>query len=504
MPDEQRWLVWLWYRINSASDYYSYAIKKAASHEEVVNRLAYSIFDMSARQSDWIEQRQKAMIVLDFEPGAEFFGRVDGLPLMESRLALLTCETHSEKAYAIKTVSQWLRKGADISEVSSRLQDKYGLFSQYLMLSSNSYNTSLAGYFLWYRKHKVMNILPEHAEDTMETVSVHSFDSRYSILKQIEHKNALVLWVDGMGAEWLPLLEECLKGCSLGTILTAKVTQSMLPTETSYNEQWKDMGIDYRKINKLDILAHKGSPDDKDYFSCIAHQINEISNVAKMAQGFLKEYDYVAITADHGTSRLAALAFHGLPGISAPAGAKVKSYGRYCELDRTPRPNDIVPGTIPTTNSNMNFLVFSTYEHYAQQGNAAGINDAETASVGEVHGGATPEEVLVPVIIMKRKIAIQQLEVNLLTPTVYRDKGIVRVEVGCNRRVTKLAASASGINAVCSTNETGSEWQLIFEGLGLQQHILQLEADGKVVAKQLTFLVKAKGISEDKDLLGGL
>lgn len=504
MSDEQRWLVWLWYRINSTNDYYSYAIKQAIAHTEVAERLAYSIFDMSARQVDWIDQRHKAMKALGFEPSEEFFRRVDSLPLMESRLALLTCETHPEKAYAIKTVSQWLRKGADINEVSDRLQDKYRLFSQYLTLSSSAYNTQLTNYFSWYRKHKVMNSLPEHTEDTIETVSVYSFDSRYSILKQLEEKNALVLWVDGMGAEWLPLLEECVKENSLGTIVTSKVTQSMLPTETSYNEQWKDMGIAYRKINKLDILAHKGMPDDKNYFSCIAHQIAEIRNIAKLALSLLKEYDYVAITADHGTSRLAALAFHNLPGISAPAGAKVKSYGRYCELDRAPRPNDIAPGTLPATNTAINFLVFTTYGHYAQQGNAAGVNDADTANVGEVHGGAAPEEVLVPVIIMKRKTPIQQLEVSLLTPTVYRDKGPVTVQVRCTRQVVTLTASASGINAICSANEEGTDWQLIFNGLGLQQHDLQLEADGKVIATHQTFTVKARGISEDKDLLGGL
>lgn len=505
MISAQRWLVWLWYRINSENDYYCYAIKHSPSHLDVVERLSYAIFDVATRQPEWIAQRQKAMCALKIaEPSEEFFKRVDRLPLMETRLDLLTCLTHSEKTYAIKTISQWLRKDADINAVSACVVDKYPLLNQYLTISSDAYSSNLKDYYLWYKKYKVMNVFPDNAENKVQTVALDSFSSRYSILKKIEDKDAVVLWIDAMGAEWLPLLMECLKGCPLGNVVTAKVTQSILPTETCYNDQWKSMDITYRKLDKLDILAHKGMPDDKNYFSCVAHQLNEIENVAKTAMSLLQEHDYVAITADHGTSRLAALAFHNLPGISAPSGAKVRSHGRYCILDGPSKFTDIVPGTLPVSNNNCNYLVFNTHEHYAQSGNAAGKYDVDNANIGEVHGGATPEEVLVPVIILKRKNPLQKLEASMLTPTVYRDKGAVTVEIGFNRPVLKLSAITSGINGICSPGKDGTLWSLLFEGIGVQSYILQLEVEGKVLDLQQSFLVKAKGISQNDDMLGGL
>ena len=48
-------------------------------------------------------------------------------------------------------------------------------------------------------------------------------------------------------------------------------------------------------------------------------------------------------------------------------------------------------------------IVIKTYEHFKQSGNVAGSNTDDNAVVGEVHGGMTPEECLVPVIVVKRK-----------------------------------------------------------------------------------------------------
>ena len=497
MTGPQRWLVWLWYRINNRDDYYSYAIKQNSSYLDVEKMLSYP---------EWIEQRTKAMSALKIaETSAEYFKRVDSLPLMETRLALLTCATHTEKTHAIKTISEWLRKDADINAVSACVTDKFPLLSQYLTTSSDAYSSELGDYYSWYRKHKVMNILPNNSVEKVQTVSLDSFSSRYSVLKQIENLDATVLWVDAMGAEWLPLLMRCLiKCCTIGTVITQKVVQSILPTETCYNEQWKNMDIAYKKLDKLDNLAHKGMPDDKDYFSCIAHQLNEIENVAKTAATLLEEYNYVAITADHGTSRLAALAFHKLPGISAPSGSQVRSHGRYCEINRPFKLNDIIPGTLSVTNNNCNFIIFGTHEHYVQSGNAAGKNDADHAHVGEVHGGATPEEVLVPVIILKRRTPLQKLVASILKHTVYRDKGAATVEIEFNKPVVKLSAIASGINGVCSPSKGGTLWSLLFEEIETQSYVLQLEADGKMLDQQQSFSVKAKGIIRNDDMFGGL
>ena len=47
-------------------------------------------------------------------------------------------------------------------------------------------------------------------------------------------------------------------------------------------------------------------------------------------------------------------------------------------------------------------LVMNTYRHFSARGNAAGGNTDDRDIVGEIHGGNTPEERLVPVIVVRR------------------------------------------------------------------------------------------------------
>ena len=115
----------------------------------------------------------------------------------------------------------------------------------------------------------------------------------------------------------------------------------------------------------------------------------------------MDKYHRVVITGDHGTSRLAARFFHTRDGMPAPKDGKVCSHGRYCELPEgstLTAPNIImVKGT-----GGVQYAVFDNYDHFKQSGFAAGSDD-DNAIYGEVHGGATPEEMLVPVIVIDSK-----------------------------------------------------------------------------------------------------
>ncbi|HOO25570.1 MAG TPA: hypothetical protein PKW24_03050, partial [Clostridiales bacterium] len=119
----------------------------------------------------------------------------------------------------------------------------------------------------------------------------------------------------------------------------------------------------------------------------------------------LGKYNRVILTGDHGSSRLAALLFHEVNNfwIEPPENSKVRSFGRYVELD-----NEAFQVPLQTTmelvrDAERKFVVMKTHEHFKQSGNAAGGNTDEVAVAGEIHGGMTPEEYLVPVIVLSRK-----------------------------------------------------------------------------------------------------
>jgi len=361
-------------------------------------------------------------------------------------------------------------------------------------------------YYAWYRKHKLMNSLPEHSEERLQALPLSCFDTRFSALKKFEKKHAFLLWVDGMGAEWLPVLCERIEKwiSSLGELDSSSAVRAILPTETMYNNRWDEVGLEHYKINSLDDLAHKGMPDDKNYFSCIAHQLEKIDDVAKGAVEKLKNYDYVIVTADHGTSRLAALAFHDISGITAPSGTAVRSYGRYCEILDSKKSSLSPGGSYPDrVLEKEKFIVFTTYNHYVQPGNAAGKNDDVHATVGEVHGGGTPEEVLVPVVVLKRKEPIK-INFVLQEREVYRVGDEVSLKVVANKPISRLKAYALDFSAQVSSSEDGKTWRLSFRGLPPGVHALILNVDGRPVERGCTFKVKTKGITQNNDFFGDM
>ena len=97
--------------------------------------------------------------------------------------------------------------------------------------------------------------------------------SLYSVLADYVDDNTVVLWVDAMGAEWLPLLSWTISQNCDATVQSTSIVQANLPTETCYNDLWKEMDIPFEKLDKLDKLAHKGVIDEPDYYACVEELI---------------------------------------------------------------------------------------------------------------------------------------------------------------------------------------------------------------------------------------
>jgi hypothetical protein len=494
----QRQLVWIWYQLNDTGDYCGYVFRNAKNTNSIERDLRDAII-RGNHKPEWIAERMQIMKVLktvSFD--SEYFKLLDTLPLPETRLHLLTYETHEERTYAIKTISQWLRQGVSVAGVLEALNGRYPLFEQYLTENIDGY-TDLNKYLSWYRYFKVINRIPD---TTPETLNLDSFDSRYMLLSKYQGKDCLVLWIDGMGVEWLPLLLKCLDGIKSIADITTHVAAALLPTETEFNEQWRDFDYPYEKWNRLDALSHKGMPDDSDYFSCIDNQLSVIAEVAKRAEALLSMHDYVIITADHGSSRIAALSFHDTFGVPAPKKAVVKSFGRVCELHEPVSVTDMLPYTYLSKSADTEYLIMTTHDHYSVSGNAAGGNDDNNAVCGEIHGGMTPEEYLVPVVVLKRRIGLAPLEYSLKSDTVYRDKGNVKIELLFSRDVSTLEVSVDTTAGMCE-KVTPRAWTVTFQGLETREYQTEVIANGSLINKQAKFIVKSKGIAKNNDPFGG-
>lgn len=501
----QKELVWLWYRVNPTGDYYSYACQKAASAAEIPARIRDEILLVSSRSSVWIEQRMAAMKALKFSSFTDaYFVLMDKLPLAETKLRLLTYQTHEEKTYAVKVISALLRSGAEPEAVANMITNDYPALAVY-MVENTGLDEAVDEYMSWYRKNKLINRFPG---DAPITVDFERFDARYKLMHQMKGKDCGLFWIDGFGMEYAPVFLYELKERGIKQT-SIQIATSLLPTETEYNHQWDECDPMTLKWDRLDSCSHRGMPDDKSYYSCIVHQLEVFSDAAKKVEELLEKHDYVVITGDHGSSRFAALAFHddSVVPVTAPNRSTIRSFGRFCELDEKSSNMIALPGTskVTTAIGGKTVLVMNSYQHFAVSGNVAGGNTDEHDVVGETHGGNTAEERLVPVIIVKREQPLALLTCKPKSQYVTVRNGHMETELSFNQSVLTLEVSQGNEKAVCTDIAEG-KWQVSMDNVAINDRneiVLTIIANGRLLPN-ITLKVKTQGIKMNNDPFGGI
>jgi hypothetical protein len=398
-------------RLYPTGDYISYAVSKTVSVDAIPESVRDSIFELTQPTAAQFSERKQLLNVLPVTFDDSYFSKIDKIRPTENRLSYLSYKSFEERAYAIKTVCELLRGGADPVSVSENLTADYPSLAEYLN-PTGKVSHDIDIYFRWYRKNKLINRIP----DTMPlSLDFDAFESRNKIISNSD--NGYPFWVDGLGAEWYSLLQSRLNAeipkSTTAFSFEANIATAIIPTETEYNHHWEK---DDLKWDRLDKLAHKGVTDDKSYFSCIAKQLEYIDEIVSQVIELLKEHNVIILTGDHGSSRLAALSFHAGDTfvIPPPKNSTVRAFGRFCEIQNE---NDVAFTDDMELVSSYNYtkkcekqcVAIKNYDHFKQSGNAAAGNTDEKDVCGEVHGGMTPEEYLVPVFIIKRTNPIELL-----------------------------------------------------------------------------------------------
>lgn len=502
LSEFQKELVWLWYRVYPTGDYYSYACHKATVAADIPASIRDEILLVSNRSEQWIDQRMTAMKALNFSSFDDaYFALMDKLPVAETKLLLLTYQTHEERTYAVKVISGLLRNGAEPVAVANTIASDYPALAAY-MKENTGYDEAVDNYMIWYRKNKLINRYPGEYPVKM---TFDRFDARYKLMHQMKGKDCVSFWIDGFGVEYMPLFLYELKARGIVPD-SAKIATALLPTETEYNHQWDESDTMTVKWNRLDSCSHKGMPDDKSYYSCIVHQLSVFAEAAKKVEELLHKHNYVVITGDHGSSRFAALAFHdaGVIPVTAPNKSKVRCFGRFCELDE--KSVNILP--LPETSKvtakvgGGKFLVMNNYQHFSVGGNIAGGNTDEKDVVGETHGGNTLEERLVSVIVVKRKHPLAPLTCKPKSQYVKKRNGHVETILTFSQPVSSIDVSMGSNKAVCTVMDD-DKWQIALDNVTTDDIALTVIANGRLLPK-VTLKVKTQGISKNDGPFGNM
>lgn len=390
---EREAVLWLVKHVVSQGSY----LECVARHEEVLVGNFRSAYVTGA--AEWLDESvlyagerrdaiQEADVRMSSADIRQFIARCAGGST--SQVATwLNCGTDVERA-------ELLRRCAVDGVVSSVVKVVYPEAATYLNADLVFGDGALEDYFREYRELKMAGrVTPEFYERAQRAVPPSSVQSRDTIVQRYASDNGCALLVvDAMGAEWLPMLVALARARNLG-MDSVEVGKAHLPTSTLFNDiNWPAAARRLADIKRFDNIAHKGAEahEARRTEENLAAALNVIDSevLPRVAEG-LTRFERVLVTADHGSSRLAMLAWQAEPRLArtlaCEAGVEVADW-RYRERAA----QGGCPPELEETLDGRHWVVRG-YNRLPKKGGGQGF---------ELHGGATLEERLVPVVIFSR------------------------------------------------------------------------------------------------------
>lgn len=272
----------------------------------------------------------------------------------------------------------------------------YSHLSNYLSDDYDYGDTKLNRYFSAYRRLKVQNTVTEDfAKLAYDMIPPGEVPSRNSMLQElVMDTDTALLVVDGMGAEYLPLLLALAKRRGIN-VQSYGVAKAELPSSTEYNPiTWdvtrKITGENGEKeIKSIDNIAHVGvakgesTPFERNFAAVLEIFSDEV--LKRISRG-MSNFARVVVTSDHGSSRLAVLAHNIGWSRTLDTCGEVLDWRFTKAVNGQPRPPELVP-TLE------GFWIVRGYNRLPKSG----------GKFNELHGGATLEEQLVPVIVFSKE-----------------------------------------------------------------------------------------------------
>ena len=304
-------------------------------------------------------------------------------------IKLFTPATAKEKELAI----YWLGKGfITVEDIKHFYSDLY-YYMQPAFGTIEKNQIWVLDYIDRYKEAKIadkytQSIADEIKECNGDTVKFLTWKNQFKTTRthlQSRGDIEVFFWIDGLGIDWIPLIKQIIEEHSAEEKIylnDVKIACSQLPTCTAINkidlEKLSEKeGVIFEKIGDIDSLAHQ-STNVYPY-----NIINELDAVRDIITQVINKYvgKKIAIVSDHGMTYLSQLQ-QGL----GLGGYDYHHCGRYATNQR---------GT-PTMDENY-FKMEDEKTILALNHHSLGY---KVKSGLGAHGGCTPEEVLVPILIL--------------------------------------------------------------------------------------------------------
>ncbi len=478
--DFKKWMIWLWCRYSSVG-YLQEVLENYTSFSGFTDGVILHIFAATGKAGYSAERRALLRDLGVAEKPARFWEMYGDLRSNQERLLSLTSDSQREKGQIISIYAEEWALGTPDKKMNNLVEQLFPELLHYCLFDAHAEDLTggISSYFRSYIRSKLVNAVDDDHQQLLagiEPGDLLSAQARDPLIDSEYNENALLLWVDGLGAEWIGLIHFLLRTKHPAIFGRICLNRCHLPTITEVNKTFLD-GRESIKYDALDKLAHDNT--NYKYPDSISRQIELVEGILKLAAAELVSHDKVIIVSDHGSSRLAMLEYKSQP---APTGCTPLKWGRCGQTDGAVVCND--PRYIPEGE----YLVLRDYGRFTVSGSPA----------GEVHGGATPEEWLIPTVILSKQPLRPQVELALLSRTYKLRPGSrsVTIEVAATGTPANLKVSTGGQEI--EGQRQGSKWLFQVELKPGRSYQLRFTADGVLLLE--TDVEVTQGISERMDI----
>lgn len=398
----KNWLYFITLKIKISkisNSYLKYVIETTTLYSDLKRNTINAIINVhhTDRRFDTFYIERKALVEKFSESEIATFVLENRRDLPES-LYKLTDTTLTEREEFIA-----LFAGMDKKALLRRAETAYPSLIDYLrnyIFSDPNVNTDLNAlmtvYFDRYKIQKITNTINSDFLEQVETLAIerkfNSLRTRSEVLATLNLNDTYLYWIDALGVEFLAYIQKLCQRKDLS--LSIHIAQAELPTITSMNNKFY---IDWKgpkeKEQRLDELKHKesggyiyqsGNPPIH-----LAKELDIISEVLEKAATKLASHQFkkVLIVSDHGASRLAVI------------NEQEEKYDTDTKGEHSGRCRK-KPADYSPTVYDLPFATESPDGQYLVLANYGRFKGSRRANV-EVHGGASLEEVIIPIIEIK-------------------------------------------------------------------------------------------------------
>jgi hypothetical protein len=428
--DYRNWLyfIFLKSKVDTLQNgYLRFVLDKTSSFEDFVGNVLNAIIEIPLTDGRFAAFYQERKALVEKFPESDIADFVvNSRQVVAESIYKLTDGTRAER----EEIVAWLSKNGLVPQ----LETIYPVLAAYLkkyVFKCQELAGLLTDYFEAYRRQKLSNQLePEFLEKIDELALSRKFNrlpARDEIMDSMDKSETFLYWLDALGVEYLGLIETLVQ--KRGLSIRVNIARAELPTITSINKRFFDSWQGRKEKNgELDNIKHNDAGGynftDNELPIHLAKELDIIvAMIDKAATELaLRHCKRVLIVSDHGASRLAVLR------------RKVEKYdtdtvgehsGRCCKLFQ--------PYDLPFAAEENGYLVLADYGRF---------KGSRAANV-EVHGGASLEEVIVPIIELSLKDG--SVTVKLVDETVTVDfRAGTEIKLFFNTPVQNVSIALNG------------------------------------------------------------